>query len=213
MKKIFIILLISYSILNINCEPAKKDFYGLNKLKGFFPDSLVDHFSYVNLNKIQEFRFIYPEGSFIAKSSNIMLQCELSEYEFNKTLNYLMNNSISIIDPNNEDLFIINRFLMFENEKTNSILNSLNYLDIKYEHPIPNFSIIKQTHLDTTFSDSIIRLPKDYQLFLISAGRKNIINRNIPSSYGVPSEWEHGFSKGVALNKKKKNAVFWLTAW
>ncbi len=29
----------------------------------------------------------------------------------------------------------------------------------------------------------------------------------------MPEEWKHGYSKGVAINKEKKEAIYWIEIW
>ncbi len=57
-------------------------------------------------------------------------------------------------------------------------------------------------------------LPKSYRLYVLGAKSGKYIHENLLMEEGhMPEEWEHGYSKGVAINKEKREAIYWIEVW
>lgn len=74
--------------------------------------------------------------------------------------------------------------------------------------PFPNFIGLR---LDGEF---VSQLPEPFELILIESEKgRRFPDRFLSDDVPFPSEWEHGFSKGLAVNKAAGQIVFWLIVW
>ncbi|MBB6611742.1 hypothetical protein H7F15_11890 [Pontibacter sp. Tf4] len=61
---------------------------------------------------------------------------------------------------------------------------------------------------------SALGLAPGYKLYIVDAQKgKFLSNDSIPNGKLTPSEWEHGFTKGVAINKQSGILIYWFDTW
>ena len=87
--------------------------------------------------------------------------------------------------------------------------------------PIPNFYEFSYNAENETiwqFDESVIKteckLPVDYEIFVLEAKKGKFVNDSLLSEETMmPKSWEHGLSKGVAIDKANSIIIYWLNIW
>lgn len=110
-------------------------------------------------------------------------------------------------------MLLINRFETkdtYKNRKRVEILDtlSLNKDCYKNKYPIPNFSVYDVT------DENNLPLDDNFNIYVIEAkSGKYFKNFDLLPNPQMPSEWQNGYSKGIAINKKSKTLIYWGIIW
>ncbi len=217
MKRYIILVLLSICIVgcafNQNKSVDKQILYELNKkyekIKEFFGREMVNHFP----EKVDSTNITFTEG----------LSPDLGNLEFisiNKigdklpeTIKYFQNKAIAIYNANDSCLLIVNRFANRNNyykiklSKSDFKLIDLNCYRNKF--PVPNF-----WHNDFTTEKTYCRLPKDFKLYVLEAKSGQFFDKKyLTDGQFMPNEWKNGYSKGVAISKKRNVIIYWVIVW
>jgi len=75
--------------------------------------------------------------------------------------------------------------------------------------PVPNFYGEWWSETEETLTKL-----KGYQLYVLEAeSGKFMDEEKLPNGMYTPKGWEHGYSKGVAINKETGTVIFWADIW
>ena len=116
--------------------------------------------------------------------------------------------------PTDSCLLVINTFttqknLTHKKRKANSLELELLERDcLRDKLPIPNFY-----DFDAEVKTRC-KLSEDYELYVLEA-KKGIYwdEKYLTDGRYMPTEWKHGYSKGVAFNKVNYNIIYWFEIW
>jgi hypothetical protein len=141
----------------------------------------------------------------------------LFEYEINKDEIIKIKLEIgskyqASYNPKDSCLLIVNRFNYIDSTnfiKTKKIDNALlNRACYKGKYPIPNFLEYKGSEGQT------MKLSENYIIYVLEAKPEEYDDRyKMKINKQMPKEWEHGYSKGIALNEKDKEVIYWSIMW
>ena len=113
-------------------------------------------------------------------------------------------------NPMDTCLLVIN---MYSNET--NFFNSFKTKDksylkkecLKNKLPIPNFWAMDFK------SNNITKLPNDFNIYVFES-KDEIINKEyLSKNVYMPDYWKHGYSKGVAMNDKTHEIIYWFVLW
>ncbi len=162
---------------------------------------LFNHFP----DKICNYRHdIYINANFYRNNEAIFLKYEECDKK-DSLISIYEKKSIAKYNSKNNCLFIIN-----STETIESLNDNIKVMDtIKYSGkecfikniPVPNFKIY--------FDDF-----KDYTIYVLEAKNGNY-SENYKFTHNVimPEYWNNGYSKGIAINNKNNEVIFWGNMW
>lgn len=135
----------------------------------------------------------------------------LSDQKLSSILTEFEDISAGIYNANDSTLFVINKFTSeFNVYEQNKFPDNYLYQDtINSKLPVPNFWFPEPMD-----SKTLTKLDSTFKLYVLEANN----NKNWPEKYytktnQMPKLWEHGYSKGVALSKIKRKAIYWFAIW
>jgi len=216
-KKIFLIVLFGLLLLS-SCYPDVNAFGMIgNKLKKFDSD-MISHFSRRYLYNFRSSSYSFPDTAmelnmgvwlrvkyFIPDRINIDSLVNIYSYSAIKECYH--NDSCNLLLPR--------RHFIDDTIDKPEVLPCSNSEDII---PVPLFyhelcDLYSPDSIYVPLPDSTY-LPKSYTLFILDAKPGKYIHANLLMEEGImPEEWEHGYSKGVAVNKEKREAIYWIEIW
>jgi hypothetical protein len=87
----------------------------------------------------------------------------------------------------------------------------------KHYYPVPyfeteNHSFYKGDVKDIYSSETLSGLSKDFMIYVFDFKTGNYWEGLKPLDY-LPEGWENGYSKGIAINKRKKILIHWFVVW
>lgn len=211
MKKTAFRLLIT-TFMFVSCNSlvvSKKDNNDYNSAKKEFDPILVSHFP----KKLVKYPYTIVNNKNTEKNDvcfmlynyeidNLKIDSILSKYHF--VANYSSKDSC---------ILIINRFETkdtYENRKNVEIDDtiSVNKDCYKNKYPIPNFSVYDVR------DENNLPLDDNFNIYVIEAkSGKYFKNFDLLPNPQMPSEWQNGYSKGIAINKKSKTLIYWGIIW
>jgi hypothetical protein len=75
--------------------------------------------------------------------------------------------------------------------------------------PVPNF-----WHNDFTTNETECKLPDDFVLYVIDAKQGKYLKEELlTSGWFMPKQWKNGYSKGLAMSRKRNIIIYWLVIW
>jgi len=172
-----------------------------------FPENLTDHFpanldtSFIGLTDI-----LSPEIGIVRLDLT-------SKFTDEQQFNNYFDRSIAIYSAEDTCLMVGHRKATRENYLPVNSIDSTNLklLDLCSNelYPIPNF-----WQNDFTNDLTSCRLDPDFQIMVIEA-KPGIYadNQYLSDMVDFPSEWKHGFSRGVAISKQKQIIIYWIMLW
>ncbi len=210
---LFIILSCSRKNNNIsdnNSKELKKDQLAkvnkeYQKSLSFYRDNFIDHFP-----KELDSNYITYTESVSAEAGLIRL--DLIYKHTGK--NNFEKKAIAKYASTDTCLLIANRFANNDNYSYNIVLNHDDSLKIdrecyKNKYPIPNF-----WHTDYTTNKTACKLPKGFNIYVLNAMAGRFLeNKNLTDGRYMPENWQHGYSKGVAINEAKDTIIYWIIIW
>ncbi|NOX46469.1 MAG: hypothetical protein GXO89_05770 [Chlorobi bacterium] len=193
-------------------DDAVQDSY--TELLNTLPNELINHLPLKLTDSIVDFRIIFPEGAKMFFGSYVLLEYKLDSTKFFVFEDSLTSVACNIYNSSDTCLLIINRF------GNNSLSPDAKNIKPRSQNcdinkcPVPNFYPIKIHHYKSIKNEDDIRLSPDYKLYVLDAKPGIYIDKKFLSGMnGVPDSWKHGYSKGVALNKRTYNIMYWLSIW
>ena len=76
--------------------------------------------------------------------------------------------------------------------------------------PVPNFYRLDLYKTST----NECRLSDDFSILVIDADKGKYKDSSVlPDTWYMPKKWRHGYSRGVAISKKRQVLVYWVIIW
>lgn len=76
--------------------------------------------------------------------------------------------------------------------------------------PVPNF----YSELWEENPNTSTKLNPQYELYIIEAKRGEFLpTSKLPNGKYTPAGWEHGISKGIAVNERSREVIYWTDVW
>jgi hypothetical protein len=137
----------------------------------------------------------------------------IEEKKLNEILEKIKKTSIAKYSSTADCLLIVNRFETFE---TDDKLEVPKIDSTKLENecevdllPIPNF--IDYHYLN---KKNDLKLDEDFEIYVLESDRGNHFETfKLGQAPQMSTKWKNGYSKGIAVNEKKKTVIFWSIIW
>ncbi|HCW07990.1 MAG TPA: hypothetical protein DGG95_11575 [Cytophagales bacterium] len=165
-----------------------------SQVKLEFPHSLTDHFpnEFKTLGQIEA---VTPGGAYAYNMAFLCLSLKADSTELIDLEARLKKASAKQFSPSDTSLIIVGDTVDYS-KKINGT-------------PIPSFSLYEKD-----FGLNSVRLDKDFSIYVLESKRgEYMIKENLTTKNKVPDNWKNGFSRGLAINKEKKEVLYWLTMW
>jgi len=213
MKKYFVNFIIISSFFFVSCNGQQKDgtsskpkdlYQAYFDAKKKFDKKYTSHFPNV---VVVDSLFSLGTDS---ENKTLMLGGTITDIE---SIDDLIKQAKAVYNSSDSCQLIINRFeadqyydLTKLSDSDKSLIDRPCYKD---KLPIPIFQNIQ-------YADNYTgRLFSDFALYVLDAEPGMFYKPNDkyePDNY-MPEYWEHGYSKGFAVNKSKDIAVYWIVIW
>jgi hypothetical protein len=201
MKAFALIFLITNSCSVIKTSPYLKS---LQLFKG----DLVEHFPR-NQKGLMGFYSLVPNAeSMINGKGNYIA----ATFEYDKISQFIfpISDSLPKYFPNDSCQLVVSRVQEMI-VKRNCVCKTI---------PIPDFivEIDRYQLLGDNFNvDGAeiqqIKLPKDFEYFVDAKSGIYIEREDLFENLKIPDCWEHGYSRGFAISKKRNLVIIWLEIW
>ena len=159
-----------------------------------FNSDLTDHFP-AALKEHRKLHVIYPAGAF-GHGMAAMFYAEITDSsEYADVHGRLISNRILGHHPKDSTFIIVG--------------DSLDYSKNGNGIPVPNFTTFQQD-----FGLNNKHLNDNYQIYVLeSKPGKYLKEEYLTEGKNLPKKWKNGFSRGLALNEKSSEIVYWLCVW
>jgi hypothetical protein len=207
----FLIVIIAICLNLSSCQTETRYRNTLNEL---IPEDLHKHLpTEINTDIFSIYFNLKPEnGKYVAEPTLVYISYISDQFDSIKT--HLEEMKIEPFKFNDDCNMVI---LKFQRNAVSSVYQGKEWLYNKWvkdlnecdslNGPIPNFSDIGDEKLKYGIS-------KNFNLFVIEAKSGIYFNEKYyEGEHILPSDWEHGYSKGVALNSNSKEVIHWLIIW
>ncbi len=145
--------------------------------------------------------------------TGIILKDKNDSRSYYKIHDSIIKIAIASYLPTDSCLLVINMFTTEKNltRKRKANAKELKLLDkdcLLEKLPVPNF-----WHIETKVKTRC-NLSEDYKLYVLEA-KKGIYwdKKYLTDGRYMPSEWKHGYSKGIAFNKVNFDIIYWFEIW
>jgi hypothetical protein len=179
----------------------------------YFDDGFIDHFP----------KKIRYRNSYQAISQNISISHPyvwLKYYPDQTELDSIKNSakaiSIAVYDSEDICLVVIDKHLTSQNWiKYDKKIRNPKKLEVRElncqegKYPVPNFfkEWICETNLTLTKLEG-------YKMYVLESEKGIYMNpEKLPNGVYTPKGWEHGYSKGVAINNETGAVIYWADIW
>lgn len=170
--------------------------YYLSGLIAFDTD-LKDHFPFVfEPGEIQEINFVLPSTVKSGGCSHAMIRTQPGQEKFND-ISKIAESEYSHITWGDESLI--------------NLPDSIDYSDVLAPIFIPRFDDV----VNTESGDGVFSFEQEYRMYIIETASGDYTNSQeglLEKPY-LPKDFEHGFSKGIAINNNSKSIIYWLLLW
>ncbi|PQL93365.1 hypothetical protein [Apibacter adventoris] len=212
--KIYLFFTFLFISILLGCSQKPKTLTTLNdkiyeQYKNGFKKNFINQFP--EKKKAWDTYIIFTEDIQDHKTSLFLYDYNLHKEELLRVKN-IINTSITKYIPKDSCLLIVNRFDYLDlngvvkTKKIDTNLVKRNCYVGKY--PIPNF-------LDYKGSEGQpMKLSENYTIYVLEAKAGEYDdNFKMKPNKQMPKKWEHGYSKGIALNEKDKEIIYWSIMW
>lgn len=181
---------------NFNYINYKKEFK--ENLIAFFPDSLNEQDSYMK------------NIDYSINSIQFMVTCRDIEGIDNLSNKY-EKQAKQVYAADDTCLLVVNGYI---NETNYYKADDVRDKDVAISCdesflPVPNFFNLK-------FEKSVAKtkLPQGFYIYVLDSEPGNFWDNDmLKPSRSMPKKWENGYSKGVAISKKRKEIIYWIIIW
>jgi len=208
-KNIIILVIESFLLLGVimSCK-----FYNVeyNNIIKNYPDEFVAHFPKL----IKDGTVIWTDNPNYEGTVLFLLQKDTTENYYNLK-NKIKKFAKAIYHADDSCLLVINKFTTIQNlpykpkAKKKEIIEYVNKDCLKNKLPVPNFFEIYENE-EATLS----RLPKEFDIYVLEA-KKGLFwdEKHRSSGEYMPDYWKHGYSRGIAMNDKTHELIYWFVLW
>jgi hypothetical protein len=190
----------------LSCSTPKQENQEETGILTRFDQRFIKHFPTNKNYLILQETLFYPEfdkgfyesPEFLNTGAFAIRTYGLSDRELDQLFNSLNLNEIDPVKHSNSDCFPCHRKKAGRPTECNGL-----------KTPTPTFSNERDLFkIDGEY------LTDDFDLYIIDAEPGNFLPpKNLIKTECVNSKWNHGYSIGVALNRKLKVAIFWTELW
>jgi hypothetical protein len=193
-----------FSILLLLISSCSSNYYKVDfeKVSKEFSLELLTHFP-INVKGSYEIKSDFPAGFLYEdyKRCGVLLIVSSEEAK----IDALKKQAIQIVKLNDENNFVVNRY----NKNSHPILDSLSY-------PIPDFAHLlrNESWTNNITSNAIDIVNDDLVIYIIESKKGEFVDEKyLVNDIEMPKGWEHGFSRGIAINEESNLTIFWLEIW
>ncbi len=199
--------MLAFIFLFVSCVSNNESTYYKNLLKRY-PRVFIDHFP----KSIRKGRIHVTEtGEYDVSRFFLIVD---SIYNIQSLANSLKTTTKVIYHSNDTCLFIVNKFTT---EKNLTIDKKADKNDVKFyfnskclinKFPVPNFWGLYEN------PKTACNLPEDFIIYVLDSKKGKFWDKNHRSNgIYMPEYWKHGYSKGVAINEKTQEIIYWFVLW
>lgn len=204
-------ILLIFFLLSCQSQQGNMNNKSLSSLKHNINSEYYNHFPSLSESDDTRLLFVEPDSEGVIKSYTAFLITTINDSLFLSNNKIIEESSIIKYKPSDNCLLMVNLFgiqiagdIFIENYQT--------YCVNEY-YPVPNFLVSLSGIYSGIFSKEG-KLTDDFTLFILEADTANIIENNILNkAIGLPERWNHGYCKGVAINKNDNMLIYWIEAW
>lgn len=213
-RKTYIYILFILTIMHVGCKfqlsviEANKEY---QKVLATYDEKYISHFP-SELEKLP--LYIKKDLTSAYDHPRLILNSCYTKRTIDTLYSFFNKNAIASYNVTDTSLLIVNKFTNSDNwsrERKAYNAEIQDYLEVTDEkkYPIPNFWNNPQ-RVDYTGC----KLPEDFTLFVVDA-KSGIYFPDSCLTDGryMPESWKNGYSKGVAISRKKKEAIYWFIIW
>lgn len=219
MKENSLLILLLICIMACSCQNVHKTPHQLmledwnkkySEQKSFFTPELTNHFPITLNESIVTFtENISPEMG----SLELMVIDSIKNDSHVKLQKNLERVCIGKYNASDSCLLVVDRFLTktkyYKVENTDYDKRLLDRPCYTGLYPIPNF-----WHNDFTTNETECKLPDDFVLYVIDAKQGKYLKEELlTSGWFMPKQWKNGYSKGLAMSRKRNIIIYWLVIW
>ncbi len=218
MKYLHCSLYIVLIFISTTCDFQSAQLNELNESYSKFRESykpiFVDHFP----EKIAKLPAKFYNSRDTRRSHpGFRLRVILDWDEISKIQSHLKTNAKAIYKSEDDCLLLIdahiteeNRLKFDKNLRYGPVLQDIDRPCHANKYPVPKFWQKGWNESDET----LIGLKPGYILYVIEAESGIFLDRDkLPNGKYTPFGWEHGFTKGIAINKNEKSVIYWFDIW
>jgi len=209
------ILFLSFAILCFSCNGnfvSSNDTQLYIKSKSEFNSRLTEHFP----KTLTTYPYTIINNKNLSKNTVGFMLCEFEKdsVKIDSVIRSIQKKIIGKYNFKDPCLLIVNRFETaetFEERKDVVITDStkINQDCYKKLFPIPNFL---EFNSDEYTSNS--KFDESFDIYVLEAKAGNYFKEfDLLTDLQMPKEWENGYSKGIAISKKKKMIIYWGIIW
>jgi len=162
-----------------------------------FDKNLIDHFPLeFYSDEIKDFHFTSPSIVKKGGCSTALLRINPDTVHFNEILLNAKNNYRKIDLNGSKNLIILP--------------DSSNHRIVASPIFIPNFDKVNESE-----ENIVNKSNNDYHIYLINTKPGNYVlnSEELKEKPYLPMDWEHGFSRGIAIDTTNQSIIFWLIIW
>lgn len=222
--KLKTIYVVGIFVLLVSCNGfwAKKYIQNnYTKTLSYLDSNLIDHFPKEISNPstfITQLSYGIEPNKMIGFSCNeIELIINPPEEIYDSLKTYFKQKSIEKYSPSDSTLLLVFSYCdtlevdgyIFKNQETpEKQKHAKDNVTIAKSLPVPLFDI--QEYSENTKSG----LNEDFTIFILGANPGEYLDKNhLQQCDCLPTNWKHGYSKGVAMNDKQKVIIYWTIFW
>ena len=179
-----------------------------------FKKDFVEHFP----REVESFPFTVLSSEDISYSHpRIWLKLSHSTEVLDTLINNLSLQAKAIFFADDTCLVVIDKHLTEDNEwdfdKKLRMGPEVKNIDLDcHESKLPVPKFYEGNYLETNTTST--GLTRDYKLYVLEAKSGVFMDeKKLPNGKYTPKDWKHGFSRGIAINEKTGNVVYWFDIW
>lgn len=212
MNKIVMTIIISILMLGCNSKAVNKwadNNYHTSKKK--YDSLLVNHFPL----KLPQHPNNVIDNNNISKNdvAFMLYEYNVSTSTIDSVLSKISGKFIDKYNAKDSCLLIVNRFETIESNANmgevkisdSTLINKECYKSI---YPIPNFIAYNYP------ATGDLKLDESFDIFVLEAKKGNHFSAfELLPNPQMPIDWGNGYSKGIAISKKKRTLIYWAIIW
>jgi len=161
-----------------------------------FPHEYIDHFPDVVSPENTIGLYLVPPGeTYALDMCYLFYAIKVDSIGLSDLKSLFVFHDINPIQPNDTSLIVVGD-------------------TIDYSHRINGFPIPSFISIEWDLGINQVRLPDTFSLYLIKAEPgKYLIDDHLGSGKNLPTYWTHGYTKGIAVNEKSMDIIYWVALW
>lgn len=179
-----------------------------------FESTFVDHFP-KDVNSVNSTLHVSEDIS--TSHPGIWLKTEIDRKYADTLLNFLKAKSIASYSPSDSCLLVVDSHLTEDNwlkydktERNGREVKIVNKDCHKEMFPVPKFWSGRRFET----KDTKAGIENTYRLFVLDSKPGQFRNSDsLPNGKYTYQGWEHGYSKGIAVDREREQVIFWFDIW